>query len=152
MATAIARLLQAALRALRNTSAEPSSLQSTMMASKRSRVSLRKALSESAHSSTSISRSLRVRRSTRTIFSSEQSSNDFKLIARPLTVDRCTQTFGKGVLLHCKTRYSGGQLVRVKNQLRRSPPVTQTEPPHASPPKRHGRKHLLWLHILALNN
>src|SRR3977135_427191 len=128
MATAIARLLQAALRAMRTTSAEHSSLQSTMMASKRSRVSLRRALSESAQSSTSISRSLKVRRSTRTIFSSEQSSNDFNLIARSLTVDRCIQTFEEGSYLHCKTRYPGGQLIRAKSQLRRSPLVSQTGP------------------------
>src|SRR5258708_26596643 len=101
IATALARLLQTALRALRNTSADPSSLQSTLMASKRSRVSLRRAFSESAHSSTSISRSLKVRRSTRTIFSSEQSSNDFKLIALSLTFDRCTQAFEKGGGSYC---------------------------------------------------
>ena len=69
-----------AARALRRTSAEPLSLQSTMMASNRWRVSLRKARSASAQTSTSISRSPRVRRSTRTIFSSEQSSNDLRLI------------------------------------------------------------------------
>src|SRR5258707_3737400 len=153
MATAIARLLQTALRALRNTSADPSSLQSTMMASKRSRVSLRRAFSESAHSSTSISRSLKVRRSTRTIFSSEQSSNDFKLIARSLTFDRCTQAFEKGgVLLHFKTRYSCGQLVRVHNRLRRSPFIAQTEPAREKPPQRHRCKHLLCLHIFTLKD
>src|SRR5438132_11100920 len=95
MATAMARLLQRAFLALRNTSAEPSSLQSTMMASKRSRVSLRRALSEFAHNSTSISRSLKVRRSTRTIFSSEQSSSDFKLIARSRQSTDVPQAFEK---------------------------------------------------------
>ena len=41
-----------------------------------------KALSASAHSSTPISRSPRVRRSTRTILSSEQSTSDFRVMAR----------------------------------------------------------------------
>src|SRR5271167_1560936 len=53
-----------------------------MIASKRSRVSFRKAESASAHNSTPISRSHRVRRNTRTIFSSEQSTSDFSIMAR----------------------------------------------------------------------
>ena len=81
MATATACLLQGALRALRSTSMAPSSVQSTMIASNRWRVSLRNALSESAHNSTAISRSPSTRRNTRTIFSSEHSTNDFRLMA-----------------------------------------------------------------------
>src|SRR5579863_1569588 len=79
-ATATARLLHSALRALRKTSAERGSAQSTMIASKRSRVSLRNAASASEHSSTPISRSPRVRRSTRTILSSAQSTSDFRVM------------------------------------------------------------------------
>ena len=84
MATATACLLHGAVRALRSTSVAPSSIMSTMIASNRSRVSLRKALSESAHNSTAISRSPSTRRNTLTIFSSEHSTNDFRLMAGPI--------------------------------------------------------------------
>src|SRR5580698_9338486 len=80
MATATACLLQGALRELRSTSDDPASPQSTIIASNRSRVSLRRAASESLHKSTAISRSPRVRRRTLTIFSSEHSTIDFRLM------------------------------------------------------------------------
>src|SRR5579863_6648492 len=107
-ATATARLLQSALLALRSTSAERGSAQSTMIASKRSRVSLRNALSASEHSSTPISMSPRVRRSTRTIFSSEQSSSDFRIIARSVSTPGLTpweQRVSRGERVpHCTLR------------------------------------------------
>ena len=83
IATATARLLHGAVRAPRSTSAAPGPAQSTMIASYRSRVRWRKAASACAQCSTPMSRSPRVRRSTRTILSSEHSNNDFKVIARP---------------------------------------------------------------------
>jgi len=66
-----------ALRALRRTCAAVSSRwQSTMTASKRSRVNLRIAASASVTWVISISRSLRTRRNTRRIFSSEERMSD----------------------------------------------------------------------------
>src|SRR5271165_207931 len=95
MATATACLLQGALRALRRTSEAPSSITSTIIASNLWRASLRSAASASLHKSTEISRSPNTRRNTRTIFSSEQSSNDFRLMSRPV--------FGGSKLRGCRT-------------------------------------------------
>src|SRR5215472_13856697 len=81
MATATACLLQGALRALRRTSGAPSAAQSTIIASYLWRVSLLKAESELAQSSISISRSPSTRRNTRTIFSSEHNTRDFRVMA-----------------------------------------------------------------------
>src|SRR5438270_3861745 len=81
IATAMARLLQGAERALFRTElAVLRSVQSIMMASNRWRVSLRIAPSGSEQCSIPMSRSLKTRRSTRTIFSSEHSTSDFRLI------------------------------------------------------------------------
>jgi hypothetical protein len=86
IATATDCLLQGELRLLRSTLEAPLSPQSTIIASNRWRVSRRNALSESAQSSRSMSRSPSTRRKTRTIFSSEQSTNDFSFIA-PVPTD-----------------------------------------------------------------
>src|SRR5207302_7644496 len=81
IATAMARLLQGAERALFRTEvAVLRSVQSIMMASNRWRVSLRIAPSGSEQCSIPMSRSLKTRRRTRTIFSSEHSTSDFRLI------------------------------------------------------------------------
>ena len=87
MATATACLLHGAKRALRNTSIAPSSDMSAMIPSKRCRVSFLKAVSELRHKSTSISRSPRTRRRTRTIFSSEHSKSDFRPIGKPFRMN-----------------------------------------------------------------
>src|SRR5579864_1689357 len=81
IATAMARLLQGAERALFRTElAVLRSVQSIMMASNRWRVSLWIAPSGSEQCSIPMSRSLKTRRRTRTIFSSEHSTSDFRLI------------------------------------------------------------------------
>src|SRR5678816_2745719 len=81
IATAIALLLQGAARALLSTnSAVAVSVQSTISASNRCRVSFCIALSASEQCSTAISRSLSTRRNIRRILSSEQSKSAFRVI------------------------------------------------------------------------
>src|SRR6202451_1091480 len=85
MATAMERLLQGAARTLlRAWAAMSSSLQSTTTASNLRRVSLRTAASASLQNSTAISRSLRIRRSTLVVLSSEHRTRACKLIADEL--------------------------------------------------------------------
>src|SRR5262249_19081900 len=96
IATAIARLLQGAERALFSTElAVLRSVQSIITASNRWRVNFRMAPSGSGQCSMPIPRSLSTRRNKRPIFSSEHSTNDFKLIGQFPTPG--SETVAKGL-------------------------------------------------------